>query len=184
MGAKSKEQGLKKRIKDGTLTREDVARRLAELAFGQANDCVKLVLGDDVKLDDLDLSLLTELKRKDKGTLEVRWVDRLRALEQLAQASGQDDHLAVCGRASATLLRRMRTAASLSSPSGAAVLRTLRTTVAEVSSPSALLRRRLTTRTGAGLSVSIREPSTVEPAFSGTAATSAICSPAGTAPAS
>lgn len=93
MGAKSGDKGLKKRIKAGTLTRSDVARRLAELAFGKANDCVKLVLGEDVQIEGLDLSLLTELKRNDKGTLEVRLVDRLRALEQLAvlaQNSGTD----------------------------------------------------------------------------------------------
>ena len=93
MEAKKGDKELNKRIRSGTLTREDVARRLAELAFGKANDCVRLVLGDDAKLDGLDLSLLTELKRNDKGTLEVRLVDRLRALEQLAvlaQSSGTD----------------------------------------------------------------------------------------------
>ena len=93
MEAKKGDKELQKRIRSGTLTREDVARRLAELAFGKANDCVKLVLDEDAKLDGLDLSLLTELKRNDKGTLEVRLVDRLRALEQLAvlaQSSGSD----------------------------------------------------------------------------------------------
>ena len=93
MGAKSGDQGLKKRIKSGTLTQTDIARRLAELAFGNANDCVRLVLETDVNVDGLDLSLLTELKRNDKGTLEVRLVDRLKALEQLAnfaEAKGTD----------------------------------------------------------------------------------------------
>ena len=93
MEAKKGDKELNKRIRSGSLTREDVARRLAELAFGKANDCVRLVLDDDAKLDGLDLSLLTELKRNDKGTLEVRLVDRLRALEQLAvlaQSSGTD----------------------------------------------------------------------------------------------
>ena len=84
MGAKQGDKKLEKRMKEGKLTRADVARRLAELAFGKANDCVKLVLGEDVALDKLDLSLLTELRRNDKGTLEVRLVDRLKALEQLA----------------------------------------------------------------------------------------------------
>ena len=77
----------------GQLTRGDVARRLAELAFGKANDCVKLVLEDDTMLEKLDLSLLTEVKRNDKGTVEVRLVDRLKALEQLAllaQEQGED----------------------------------------------------------------------------------------------
>lgn len=90
MGAKNGEQKLKKRIKSGEVTRADVARRLAELAFGKANDCVKLVLGENVAVEGLDLSLLTELKRNDKGTLEVRLVDRLKALEQLALLAQQE----------------------------------------------------------------------------------------------
>ncbi len=87
------EATLKKRIRTGKLKREDVARRLAELAFGRANDCVKLVLQEDAAVDRLDLSLLSEVKRNDKGTVEIRLVDRLKALEQLAllaQESGED----------------------------------------------------------------------------------------------
>ena len=87
------EKELNKRIRTGQLTQKDVARRLAELAFGKANDCVRLVLEEDVKLEKLDLSLLSEVKRNDKGTVEVRLVDRLRALEQLAllaQEEGED----------------------------------------------------------------------------------------------
>lgn len=92
MGTKESQE-LGKRIRSGKLTREDVARRLAELAFGKANDCVKLVLKEDVAVEKLDLSLLTEVRRNEKGTVEVRLVDRLKALEQLAllaQAQGED----------------------------------------------------------------------------------------------
>ena len=84
---------LKKRIRSGQVSREDVVRRLAELAFGRANDCVKLVLEEGTSLDKLDLSLLSEVKRNDKGTVEVRLIDRLRALEQLqllAKENGSD----------------------------------------------------------------------------------------------
>ena len=84
------ESALKKRIRSGKLKREDVARRLAELAFGRANDCVKLVLEEGAALDELDLSLLSEVKRNDKGTVEIRLVDRLKALEQLAVLAGED----------------------------------------------------------------------------------------------
>ena len=84
MGHKNDGTDLKQRIKSGQLTREDVARRLAELAFGKANDCVKLALEDAPGLEKLDLSLLSEVKRNDKGTVEIRLIDRLRALEQLA----------------------------------------------------------------------------------------------------
>ena len=38
----------------------DVKRRLAELAFGRANDCVQLVLDPEADAAGLDLSLLTE----------------------------------------------------------------------------------------------------------------------------
>ncbi len=84
---------LRSRIRRGTVTKEDVARRLAELAFGRANDCVALVLTQDPALEQLDLSLLTEFKRSEKGAMEIRLVDRLKALEQLAllaQSSGED----------------------------------------------------------------------------------------------
>lgn len=93
MNAKGKDRELKNRIREGKVNQEDVIRRLAELAFGRANDCVKLVLADHVPLDKLDLSLLSEVKRNDKGTVEVRLIDRLRALEQLqllAKESGND----------------------------------------------------------------------------------------------
>ena len=83
MAGKHSDGELKKRIRSGQVSREDVVRRLAELAFGRANDCVKLVLEEGTSLDKLDLSLLSEVKRNDKGTVEVRLIDRLRALEQL-----------------------------------------------------------------------------------------------------
>ena len=84
---------LMSRVKAGKLTRQDVARRLGELAFGRANDCVRLALEENVSPEQLDLSLLTEIKRNDKGTVEIRLVDRLRALEmlsQMAQSTGED----------------------------------------------------------------------------------------------
>ena len=90
MERKNSEAALKKRIRSGEVTREDVARRLAELAFGKANDCVRLVLEEGVVPDGLDLSLLSEVKRNEKGTVEVRLLDRLQALEQLARMVGED----------------------------------------------------------------------------------------------
>lgn len=70
----------------GTVCKTDVLRRLAQLAFGRANDCVKLVLQDEPKLDELDLSLLSEVKRNEKGTVEIKLMDRIRVLEQLLNA--------------------------------------------------------------------------------------------------
>ena len=94
MDRKSAEKGLAERIRTGKISREDVTRRLAELAFGKANDCVRLALEDDPKLGKLDLSLLSEVKRNDKGTVEIKLIDRLRALEQLAAVAGDaEEHL-------------------------------------------------------------------------------------------
>ena len=66
------EQTLSQRIRSGPLRQEDVARRLAELAFGMVNDCVRLVLEDDPQVDKLDLAQLCEVKRNEKGTVECR----------------------------------------------------------------------------------------------------------------
>ena len=90
MDRKTGEKALRERIRTGKISREDVTRRLAELAFGRANDCVRLALEDDPKLGKLDLSLLSEVKRNDKGTVEIKLIDRLRALEQLAQTTGEE----------------------------------------------------------------------------------------------
>ena len=60
----------------GVPGREDALRRLAQIAFGRANDCVRLVLEDDPPIGELDL---------------VRLADRIRALEELLQAGAADD---------------------------------------------------------------------------------------------
>ena len=91
MEHKNTEKGLRQRIRSGEVRRQVVTRRLAELAFGKANDCVRLALEDDPRLDKLDLSLLSEVKRNDKGTVEIKLIDRLRALEQLAEVAEEDN---------------------------------------------------------------------------------------------
>ena len=87
MDRKTGEKELKERIRTGKVSRADVTRRLAELAFGRANDCVRLALEDEPELGKLDLSLLSEVKRNEKGTVEIKLIDRLRALEQLAEVA-------------------------------------------------------------------------------------------------
>ena len=66
------------------------SRRLAELAFGKPNDCVRLALEPRPELEKLDLSLLSEIKRSDKGAVEIKLIDRLEALEQLALVAGEN----------------------------------------------------------------------------------------------
>ena len=76
----------------GQLGTGDIRRRIAAIAFGPANDCVRLALDPDCDLDSLDLTLLSELKRSEKGVVEVKLCDRLAALEYLdAAESGKTD---------------------------------------------------------------------------------------------
>ena len=83
MRGNTEEKTLRQRLSAGKLTRADVVRRLGELAFGRANDCVRLVLEEGADLQKLDLSLLAEVRRSEKGAVEVKLADRLQALEQL-----------------------------------------------------------------------------------------------------
>lgn len=80
----------------GQIRREDVLRRLAQLAFGRVNDAVRLALGggDISTVDQLDLSAVAEFKASDKG-LEVKFVDRIRALEALYSLIGGTENGAV-----------------------------------------------------------------------------------------
>lgn len=67
------------------ICREDILRRLVQLAFGPVNDAVRLALeGKEANLEELDLSAVSEFKVTDKG-VEIRFVDRLRALDALRE---------------------------------------------------------------------------------------------------
>lgn len=63
---------------------ERIKKELRRIAFGKPNDCVKLALGEQVDIESLDLSLLTEIRRSEKGTVELKLLDRTKVLEQLA----------------------------------------------------------------------------------------------------
>lgn len=62
---------------------QDVVRAMAMLAFGRCNDCVKLAMEQSPDVEALDLRLLSEIRRNEKGTVEVKLIDRLEVLEQL-----------------------------------------------------------------------------------------------------
>lgn len=61
-------------------------QKLEKLAFSRSNDAVKLAfLGEDAleRIDGLDLSALTELHRLSNGTVEMKFIDRVKLLELL-----------------------------------------------------------------------------------------------------
>ena len=76
----------------GQLRREDVLRHLARIAFGGVNDAVELALRPETANPaQMDLSALSELKVTEKG-VELKLVDRIRALETLFRLLEQGDN--------------------------------------------------------------------------------------------
>ena len=76
----------------GQLRREDAVRRLAQLAFGRVNDAVGLaVRHGEGETAELDLSAVAEIKVTDKGGVEIKFVDRVRALEALCELLDSGD---------------------------------------------------------------------------------------------
>ena len=85
LGKPAMQERLEKMRADaaGQIRKEDAIRRLAQLAFGKANDAVRLALHPDtIDPDTLELSAVAEFKITDKG-VEVKLADRIRALETL-----------------------------------------------------------------------------------------------------
>ena len=73
-------------LRAGEVRREDALRRLTELAFGRANDAVALALSPErerLDVQGLDLSAVSEFKVTEKGAVEIRFLDRIKALEAL-----------------------------------------------------------------------------------------------------
>ena len=75
---------------------EIVQAMLKRLARSKPNDAVKLAflsptLQQLELIDHLDLTLLEEFRRSDKGVVEVRLVDRLRLAEKALELTGDQD---------------------------------------------------------------------------------------------
>ena len=71
-----------------------IKKQLQKLAFGKVNDCVKLAMCEDVDIEKLDLSLLAEMKKNEKGLVEVKLLDRTKLLEQLLHLADSGDEKA------------------------------------------------------------------------------------------
>ena len=74
-------------------SREEVLRKIEELAMGRVNDAVRRAFLTEKELGEigkLDLSAVTEFKRSSNGTVELKFVDRLAALQWLLERVGED----------------------------------------------------------------------------------------------
>lgn len=91
MKQENERKDLRGRIRAGEVSRRDVNRRLAELAFGKANDCMRLALEEEPDLGKLDLSLLREIKRSSQGGVEIKLIDRLEVLKLLEELAEEEN---------------------------------------------------------------------------------------------
>lgn len=79
-------------------SREEVLREIETLAGSKVNDAVRLAFLSEEDMGcirDLDLSPITELKRNSNGTVELKFIDRLSALQWLLEQAGDEDPKAV-----------------------------------------------------------------------------------------
>lgn len=72
-------------------SREAVLRQVEKLAVSRVNDAVRLayLTSEDMgQLEELDLTPVTEFKRNKDGGVEIKFVDRLAALQWLLEQQG------------------------------------------------------------------------------------------------
>ena len=79
------QDGQEEKILKRKVKHEEIMSRLSDIAFGKANDIVKLAFLNPEEnlalLDELDLTMLSEVKRTTGGAVEVKLVNRLEAME-------------------------------------------------------------------------------------------------------
>lgn len=75
------------------MEREEILKEIKRLAKGRVNDAVRLAYLSEDELHEigkLELSAVTEFKRSSNGTVELKFVDRLSALQWLLEQAGDD----------------------------------------------------------------------------------------------
>lgn len=82
------------------ITQKDVTEGLRRLAFGDIQDAVTLLFETDENilnvLASLDLFNISEIKRQKGGGMEIKFFDRIKALDKLGEMIGSDErHSAV-----------------------------------------------------------------------------------------
>lgn len=67
-----------------------------KLAFGGVSDAIKLILCDDFKtlnIDELDLFNISEIKKPKDNFIEIKFFDRLKALEKLQEIDSAENNI-------------------------------------------------------------------------------------------
>ncbi len=76
--------------------KKDIAQGYVRLAFGCVSDAIKLLYCEETekeKIEQMDLFNISEIKRKKGGDIEIKFFDRLKALEKLQQLCDEKDVL-------------------------------------------------------------------------------------------
>lgn len=81
---------------DGMLSplKNEALEGYRKIAFGNANEAVKLIFNDEMKkseLENIELFNISEIKRPKGGGLEIKFFDKLKALEKISQLTSESD---------------------------------------------------------------------------------------------
>ena len=73
---------------ESRLSRDILLEQMRRLACAKVNDAVKLAYLPEESIGRLDLAALTEFRRSGAGTVELKFTDRMKALERLLELCG------------------------------------------------------------------------------------------------
>ena len=82
------------RISERNFDSDEVKAGFRRLAFGSTADCVKLLFKDEIsdeEIEKLDLFNVSEIKKAKNGAIELKFFDRLKAMEQLSVCENTHD---------------------------------------------------------------------------------------------
>lgn len=90
LSRKSVQNAVEKADSEKRFSEKAVISGLERLAFGSTNDAVSLIFADDVtpaKIRQADLYNVSEIKKIKGGGVEIKFFDRQKAMEKLAEYS-------------------------------------------------------------------------------------------------
>ena len=76
--------------------KKDIAQGYTRLAFGCISDAISLLYSEEPekeKLEEMDFFNISEIKRKKGGDIEIKFFDRIKALEKLQQLCDEKDYM-------------------------------------------------------------------------------------------
>lgn len=98
-----KKEEIRKEIEHCSKQRRAEHHNISEgyyrLAFGCVSDAVKLLFSDEIspaEIEQMDLFGISEIKRKKGGDIEIKFFDRLKALDRLSEINLRENDGSSC----------------------------------------------------------------------------------------